>query len=258
MKIKNLYHIALLLLFLIGKNSFACTIPESDAFKSVPLEGGAIIFDWVPIKPEDGGSADKQGIGINANFFDCADGSKKLVSELPFLADTGKVRAAFFSRVGNGDDKELFIIHSVDIKSDTGVRYSGDYYTVLVYKKSGNDFSFDEKLSNYFSSGGDILAENNEDMLYTFPYKTELSILEKLKSGSYKRWILGDTINLVLNKKTFIYSSPVLTDVTRMYLIAGDKVIQEAVEGGWLSVSYKTAKGKNIQGWILCANADGC
>ncbi|WKW30617.1 hypothetical protein KIH13_16995 [Pseudomonas viridiflava] len=108
----------------------------------------------------------------------------------------------------------------------------------------GDEFLIDEKLSSYFGYGTDIYDKNYKGLIYTFPYKTESSIVSKLSSEEFISWSSGDTQNLRINKKTYIYSSPVIGDVTKMYLVAGDEVKQEAVEAGWVSMVYTSAKGK--------------
>lgn len=237
---------------------FACDLPQADAFKSIPVDGGAIVFDFVSIEKETGDTSQTQEVGIDINLFKCSDGTRKLVGQLPYLSSTGQVRDAFLYAPDGVDVKRLFVIHSVEIRSDTGVKYSGDYYSVNVYKVEGDSYVRDDRLSTYFGDGGDILAENYKGLLYEFPYKNKSSVLEKLKSKLYRAWRAGTPVSLVINKKTPIYGSPVLADVTRMYLVEGDKVWQDAVEAGWLSIIYRTSKGKEIRGWIQCGNADGC
>ncbi|MBU6960600.1 hypothetical protein KRR23_23000 [Pseudomonas sp. CVAP len=239
-------------------SALACDVKVGSAFPSLPVENGAVVFDEAPIEKDPGDTSADEQMGIDVNFVSCSDGTKKLIGKLPFLADTGKVRAAFFARTGQEAKESLFVIHSVEIHSDTGVKYSGDYYTVHVYQNTVNGYVRDERLSTYFGNGGDILSDDYKDFVYVFPYKSESSIIEKLASASYKNWCMGAPVNLAINKKTSIHSSPVLADVTRMYLVAGDKVKQEGVEAGWLSIMFKTPKGKEIRGWIKCENADGC
>ena len=250
--------IGLLIPFFFTSSLFACDLRQGDAFEPIPVDGRAIVFDLVPIEKELGDASQTQEIGIDINFFKCSDGSRNLIGQLPYLADTGKVRSAFLYNFDGGDVTNLFVVHSVEIRSDTGIRYSGDYYSVNVYKVNGENFVRDDRLSAYFGSGGDILAENNKDLLYVFPYKSEALILAKISSSSFAKWSKGGLVNLIVSKITPMHRAPVLADVTRMYLVAGDKVSQDAVEAGWLSIIYKTSKGKIIRGWILCDNADGC
>ncbi|PHN32172.1 hypothetical protein [Pseudomonas sp. ICMP 460] len=247
-----------LVLNFFAMGAFACDFPKERAFEPIPIKGGAIIFDFAPIENESVDKNQTSELGIDINFLSCSDGSRKTIGQLPYLAETGKVRDAFLYKTDGGSTNDLFVIHSVEIRSDTGVRYSGEYYTISIYKNDGDRYVYDEGLSKYFGNGADILAENYEDLIYTFPYKSKVSILKKLNSESYRKWRSGDPVNLVINKKTLLYRSPVLTEVTSMYLVPGDLVSQEAVESGWLSIVYKTLKGRYIHSWIQCANANGC
>jgi hypothetical protein len=255
---KAIVNIALFFSVLLSFSGFACSYPNGSAFQSIAVDGGAIVFEYAPIEKElplNGGPQEK---GIDVGYYSCSGALIGLIGQLPYLADTGKVRDAFLYGTSSVGGKKLFVIHSVEVRSDTGVKYLGDYYSVNVYGKDGDSYVRDDHLSDYFGAGGDILADDYEQILYTFPYKSEKAILDKLNSESYKKWLAGTPVKLVINKKAPIYSSPVLSDVTRMYLIAGDTVSQEAVEAGWLSIVYKTSKGTKIRGWIQCENANGC
>ncbi|MCD5990462.1 hypothetical protein KDX30_21505 [Pseudomonas sp. CDFA 553] len=236
----------------------SCDFPEGEAYPSIVVRNTAIVFDLSPIEDYHGDTKAGKQIGIDINLFNCKSKSRKLIGQLPFLADTGKVKAAFFAGMKKTSEERFFIIHSVDVRSDTGERNSGGYYTVQVYKSVGDEFLIDEKLSGYFGYGTDIYDKDYKGLIYTFPYKTESSIVSKLNSEEFISWSSGAPQNLRVNKKTYIYSSPVIGDVTKMYLVAGDEVKQEAVEAGWVSMVYTSGKGKKISGWVLCADTDGC
>lgn len=254
----NLAKMLFVILGLSTTGLFACEIPESKAYPSVATGNGAFIFELVPIEDEVASGSSSSPLGIDISYFDCAVKTKQLVGQLPYLAETGEVRAAFLAEVKGVPKAELFVVHSVGIHSDTGVKYSGEYYSVHVYKKEPGGYSRDERVSRYFGEGADILTDDYKGLLYVFPYKDQLSVSNKLATPAFSKWNEGVPVQLTINKKSKIYSSPVFDDVTRMYLIAGDKVQQEAVEAGWLSVMFKTPKGKEIRGWILCGDADGC
>jgi hypothetical protein len=238
-------------------SSITCDPPKSEAFPALQTDSGSIVFNFAKL-PEDESQA-SDDVAIDMDFVNCADGSKKNIAGLPFLAATGAVKAAFFAAAKPGAEPELIIIHAVGIRADTGVNYLGDYYTVHAYARTATAYVRDEQLSNYFGNGGDIAHDpESEELIYTFPYKTAEDIVAKLNSTAYKHWAAGDEVKLTINKKTPIYSSPVLADVTKMYLIKGDSVLQEGVEAGWLNIMFKTPKGKQIRGWVQCGDADGC
>lgn len=234
-----------------------CEPPKSEAFPALNTDSGTIVFNYTKLPENE--SQDPDDMAIDVDFVNCADGSKKNIAGLPFLAATGAVKAAFFATTKPGAEPELIIIHSVGIRAYTGVNYLGDYYTVHAYANTPTGYVRDERLSNYFGNGGDIVRDfDSEELVYTFPYKTTDDIVAKLKSTAYKHWAAGDEVTLTINKKTPIYSSPVLAEVTKMYLIKGDSVLQEGVEAGFLNIMFKTPKGKAIRGWVKCADADGC
>ncbi|EJM20897.1 hypothetical protein PMI21_00828 [Pseudomonas sp. GM18] len=234
-----------------------CEPPKSEAFPALNTDSGSIVFNYAKLPEEEPQGSDD--VAIDVDFVNCADGSKKNMGGLPFLAATGRVQAAFFAQAEPEAEPVLFVIHAVGIRAYTGVNYLGDYYTVHAYSPTPTGYVRDERLSNYFGNGGDIARDaESEELVYTFPYKTTGDIVAKLNSAAYKRWAAGDRVTLTINKKTPIYSSPVLADMTKMYLIKGDSVLQEGVEAGWLKIMFKTPKGKAIRGWVQCNDADGC
>lgn len=236
-------------------SGITCEPPKSEAFPELSTNSGSIVFNYAKL-PE---SQDPDDVAIDVDFVNCADGSKKNIGGLPFLAATGRVQAAFLAQAKPDAAPMLFIIHAVGIRAYTGVNYLGDYYTVHAYSSTATGYVRDERLSNYFGNGGDIARDaESEELVYTFPYKTADELVAKLNSTAYKRWAAGDKVTLTINKKTFIHSSPVLADMTKMYLIKDDSVLQEGVEAGWLKVMFKTPKGKEIRGWVQCRDVDGC
>ncbi|AZD11349.1 hypothetical protein C4K26_5991 [Pseudomonas chlororaphis] len=250
-----------LLLFLVGCYVFsvsACEVPESRVFPALKADNGYIVFNEVPLVGV-GGTPSVDEISIDVVFFNCISGKSTRISGLPFLAATGQVHAAFFADAKDGGGEKLFIIHSVEIASDTGINYSGDYYTVHVYAKSSAGYIRDDRISNYFGVGGDILLDINDTVLKCrFPYKTSEEIVKRLESDLYRKWVAGEKINLKIQSKTAIYSSPNTADVTRMYLVGGDMVLREGIEAGWVKVMFKTPKNKEVRGWIMCKAVDGC
>jgi hypothetical protein len=232
-----------------------CKLPKSEAFPAISTNSGFIVFNYAKL-PE---SQDSDDVAIDVDFANCADGTKKNIGGLPFLAATGRVQAAFLAQAKPDAAPMLFIIHAVGIRAYTGVNYLGDYYTVHAYSPTATGYVRDERLSNYFGNGGDIARDSeSEELIYTFPYKTADDIAAKLNSVAYKRWAAGDRVTLTINKRASIHSSPVLAEMTKMYLIKDDSVLQEGVEAGWLKVMFKTPKGKEIRGWVQCRDADGC
>ncbi|WP_256585839.1 YciI family protein [Pseudomonas sp. ICMP 460] len=238
--------------------AYACEPDKSDAsYPPLSVGGGFLVFGPVAVLEDEGKSTPEMGIGVS--FIDCSTGAIKFIARLPYVADPGVVEDAFVADVAPGNTT-IFIIHSAPIRAFTGVSYGSDYFSVMVFHQKGKNFLLDQKLTDYLGSGADVVihAADNDISIYTYPYKARGAIIDKLKSKSYKRWLSGSPTELTVARKAVIYSSMTVADPTKMYLVKGDKVMQESVSAGWVSILYKTVKGKKIRGWLLCDDVGGC
>lgn len=249
-----------LLVFLIffgASYASACEAPSEAPYPPLAIEGGMIFFSSIAVLEDEGKPNPEMGLSVS--FLDCSTGIKEFIARLPYVADPGEVRDAFTGSVLNGD-KELFVIHSAPIRAFTGINYGSDYFSVMVFHKTKEGFTSDKKLTGYFGSGADVISsgDNGDKKIYTYPFKTRSAVVSQLSSKSYRGWASENLPELVVNKKTSIYSLQSMASATKMYLIKGDKVKQEAVSAGWISILYITAKKKEIRGWVPCENVDGC
>jgi hypothetical protein len=239
-------------------NAFACDAPSDAPYPPLAVDGGMVVFSSIAVLEDEGKPNPEMGLGIS--FLDCSTGIMKLIARLPYVADPGEVQDAFTETLVSGD-KELFVIHSAPIRAFTGISYGSDYFSVLAFHKTEEGFTPDKKLTDYFGSGADVLSPDNESddrPIFTYPFKTRDSVVSQLSSKNYRNWESGDFSELVVNKKTSIYSSQSMMNATKMYLIKGDKVKRESVSAGWVYILYATAKKKEIRGWVPCVNVDGC
>ncbi|MFJ2364911.1 hypothetical protein ACIPIN_14660 [Pseudomonas sp. NPDC087697] len=237
--------------------AFACEAPNEAPYPPLAVEGGMIVFSSIAVLEDEGKPNPEMGLGVS--FLDCSTGIAKFISRLPYVAGPGEVRDVFTENVVNGD-KELFVIHSAPIRAFTGISYGSDYFSVMVFHKVEGGFTSDKKLTDYFGSGADVLSpdDNDDKPIYTYPFKARDAVVSQLASKNYRGWASGNLPDLNVNKKTSIYSLKSMASDTDMYLIKGDKVKQEAVSAGWVSIVYTTAKKKEIRGWVLCENVDRC
>jgi hypothetical protein len=242
---------------LVAPYAFACDAPENLTYPPFSVDGGIIIVSPIPVLEDEGKQNPEMGLGIS--FLNCSSGTLKLVARLPYVADPGEVRDIFTAKVASGE-LELFVIHSAPIRAFTGVTYGSDYFSVMAFHKVDEGYSADKELTAYFGSGADVLSpdENEDKRIYTYPFKTRDVIVDQLSSKNYLSWARGGLLDLIVNRKTFLYSLMSPASVTKMYLIKGDKVKQEAISAGWISILYITAKKKEIRGWVPCENVDGC
>ncbi|WP_231676840.1 hypothetical protein [Pseudomonas quasicaspiana] len=254
---RTLYIHLTLLMFFGVPDAYSCEADKDAPYPPLIVDGGLLVFESTPVLEDEGKPNPEMGLGIS--FLDCNSSMKKFVARLPYVADPGKVKDAF---VGNrGDDHEdVFVIHSAPIRAFTGVSYGSEYFSVIAFHKVAGGYALDSRITAFFGSGADVVlrGEDSDKPLYTYPYKSRSDVVAKLASEKYLKWLQGRPVKLEVIRKTYLYSSMAIAYKTKMYLIKGDRVGQEAVSAGWNYIVYKNAKGKEIKGWVLCEDVDGC
>lgn len=190
----------------------------------------------------------------------CETGSEVQVAELPYLGDPGKVESAFLADSDFDGKAELFVIHKTTLYSDTGISYSSDYFTTVVYKRlSPLIYERNDKISSYFDAGGDVLFSPASDkVIYEYPYKSEVNIRSRLASAQYKAWLEQKTITTRILSKSYLYSQANVSDKSSKYLIENDTVWVIDQKAGWLEVVFHNKKKGDIKGWIQCKHTQIC
>lgn len=190
----------------------------------------------------------------------CNSGIEEEIAELPYLGDTGRIESAFLVDSDFDNTAELFVIHSVTLYSDTGISYSSNYFTTLVYKRfTPLTYEYSERMSTYFGEGGDILLSPESDTeIYSYPYKSEANIRNKLISAQYKLWFENKKTNTKILSKTYLHEQPNTVDKTSIYFIAGDEVQVLDQSAGWLEVMFHNKTKGDIKGWIQCKDTLHC
>lgn len=247
----------LLTFWIFGAQALACEAPKQMPYPSLAVDGGWAVFGEMPLPKQE--KVSNPVMGLSLSFLDCSSGVSKLISSLPYLTDPGQIQDAFIEGTENGHN-ELFVIHSVPIRSATGMGYASDYYTVLVFVKNGSGFSSDQRLTDYFGRGADVIDPDDDAdrFIYSYPYKTKDSIVAKLKSKGYERWAGGTMSEFPVINKATIYSTQSTGSATKMYLVPGDKVDVEIISAGWVLMRYMTPNKREIKGWVMCSDLDGC
>lgn len=243
-----------------GLYTYGCEPPKDNSgYPHLEAGAGYISFEKNPLPKDESSQQEIQEYGIDLYLYGCTEKTKTIIGELPYLAETGQVKAAFLVDA-NGDGKqEAFVIHSASISSDTGMPYVSDYYSIHVYQEQGNTYVRNQELSSYFGAGGDILDDPHSNKLkFEYPYKSEQSIRRKILSENFIKWTKGETITIKIAHKLYFYSYPIVTKKTKIYVIPGDVVKQLSYEGGWILVSYQNSKKGEIKGWIKCSHVNDC
>lgn len=176
---------------------------------------------------------------------DCNSGEIRYIGDMPYLAETGGIVSIFKF------NKYLFVIHKVEISSDTGMSYASPYYTVLAYSINGLKTELDHNISKYFGDGADIINGKGVK-IYQFPYKTRGAMESELRSYLFRSIMSGIKIKASVTRKSFMYSEPIITKKTKSYLVLEDLVEIVGKEAGWCRVNYENNKFAIISGWVLC------
>ncbi|MEZ0470344.1 FG-GAP repeat domain-containing protein [Luteimonas salinilitoris] len=216
----------------------------------------AICFMLKPLTDESGRNPSNEEPQVSIYIYN-QNGEHENLDDLPYLAGTGKVRGSFFLDANNDGNSDIFVIHSIEIRSDTGENYVSDYYTVSVYTENGGKYERNEKISKWFGTGGDIaepIDQTNKDynIIYEFPYKTKESIESSINSPIYQNWLSGRQLSGTIREKASLHSFPVVADKTRSYLIAEDRVIIKSETAGWCEIQYLSESNELINMWTEC------
>lgn len=216
--------------------------------------GSQIIFES-PMSEED-----------TIKVFQINNKDKKLIFEVPFLAQRPEIAFAFFEELEN---KENYLILSQKIQptyNKTGIPYVGDYFLNYVFRLSNDIYVFDKNISDFLGNGGDVYdieyIENgnpsNPKIIYTYPYKSESSIKTELNGSLFKGWKNKKITKGIVIRKTLLQDVPNYVQSEKRYLINNDRFELNGISGGWLNVTYKNMKNRKITGWILCKDTSIC
>lgn len=165
-------------------------------------------------------------------------------------------------------DNKLFIIHYHSPPSGFGYMYANyRIYEVLAYSISKNTWVLDNKLTEYFGEGGDVINYNASDeaskqnLKFIFPYKTKQDIIEGLSNQQfdvYNKLANKEHVTGTIVRKTKLQEVANYFDDEKRYLIKGDRVNIIDTSAGWLLVEYNNPKKGIIKGWVMCVDTSIC
>ncbi|MBN6069237.1 hypothetical protein HYE54_11015 [Aggregatibacter actinomycetemcomitans] len=244
--------------FIVGFCFFLYSFVSQAAIEAYPAIidkfGSKIIFES-PISEED-----------SIKVFQIKNESKKLIFEVPFLAQRPEIAFAFFEELEN---KENYLILSQKIQptyNKTGIPYVGDYFLNYVFRLNNGIYEFDKDISNFLGDGGDVYdikyiengSSSGPKVIYIYPYQSELSIRNELNSSLFKDWKEKKITKGIVIRKTLLQDVPNYVQSEKRYLINNDHFELNSISGGWLNITYKNMKNKKFTGWILCEDTSIC
>ncbi|WP_166171979.1 hypothetical protein [Acinetobacter sp. SA01] len=210
------------------------------------------------------------------NDYQCVE-SRESVNKLDvYISDCGKKINKMDSYEVPANDLKIDYIFSNNFKDKynifLGISYSEDYrdplnrfnylnkyYMIRAYECNKNNFCKEnEKLSNFFGSGGDIIDYKHKKIIYKFPYYTQSDLKNELNSKLFKDWMNGNLDSGIVLRKTFINDVNNFTPEHIGYLIKGDKFKIKEVSSRWLNIVYTNKNGRTTSGWIACQDTTVC
>jgi len=222
------------------------------AYHPIEIQGvtACFVYTKTSLDYEEKTSVDPDGVAV---YSVSKAEEPRLVYEFPYAWTKGKINDAFLLSVGGGDEKILFVIHS--IWTPRSWDPVSDVYDVSVIRLQDGALIRDQKLSRFFDMGGDFV-DAQERPTYIYPYKDKEAVEEAVRSPLFRVVHLSTPIEGVIQEKTFLYddyggSELSLNNSKRMYLIKGDRVTVKDSTAGWCKILY-AGKAKPITMWAQC------
>lgn len=183
---------------------------------------------------------------------------KYLLDTFQVPNDIPKIDFIFQENISNKKYIFLSVSYSDSYRDENNkINYADRYHLNYVYKCE-KKCKFDKKISNFFGNGGDLVDIYTNKKIYIFPYASEESIKNELKSSLFKNWISNKKIQGKVLKKTYINESSQFSFSHLGYLIKNDNFIIKDVSSKWLNISYTNKNGNKITGWIACNDTNIC
>jgi hypothetical protein len=245
---KNL--ILLAVFFLFPLKVLACEAEAGSKYiTSAP--GGIIYIREIPMMSDDN-SLVEDDVRLEVVFLDCSSNTLKSVGLLPYLASAGKVHAVFFTNPLGYAKNQLIVLHSAELRADTGDHFVSDFHSVQVFNLQAGKFARDNKVENYFGDGGDVVNDYEQNVIiYRYPYKTEAEVRAEITSENYRKWMSGEGVLFKIVGEVPLYTDPVVIDHPVGTLKSGSVLRQLDVYAGWVSVAMgDSVASPETVGWV--------
>lgn len=196
---------------------------------------------------------------LEASITDCKK-EKRKIDIFGYFGDSPKVNFYFFKNINSVN--RLFISTYVytDIKEEKPkyVYNEGKYNFIYVYDCNKLSCKKNEKMSNFFGNGADLVEVRYYKTVSKFPYESIEKLKQELNSNFFKNWISGQLKIGYVTKKTYIYEDKGIDSKKTGYLIFDDKFTIKDISSRWLYIKYKNKNGRIITGWVACNDTDVC
>lgn len=179
-----------------------------------------------------------------------AEGRGLLYDDTP-----GKIVDAFSSSIDRGHTENIFVIHSMNVRSSlVEPNSSGKFYSVSVFDLVDKKLRRDERASEWFGADYSWLSDGR-NIIYKYPYQSKFDVLRGIDSQFSSLMSNGNKIPVIVNKKSYLFDDSSIKNKTHKYLIKGDRAVVEDVSAGWCRVNYSSGKAP-LDMWLMCTTLD--
>jgi hypothetical protein len=229
-----------------------CASLQGEVTSFMAVNGGGICFVLQPLLDNDGKAVSTMDKQINL-YYVTSQLKLKKIGEMPYSGASGEVKDAFLLDVNRDKEDELIVIHAVEHRSDVGTSMTSSFYSVFVFNQTNDAITLNERATNWYGYGADISTEDGRKILYIFPYKDRSAIQNSLSSPFIRFLVNESSVSAKIIRKTYLYNSPLAQDITKKYLVSGDKVILKGVTASWCDIQYDNGKIL-LEMWVNCDN----
>ncbi len=192
-------------------------------------------------------------------FIEDISGTKIDLDTIEVPNDIPKLEYAFFYNI----DEQPYIFSAISYSEDYRdanhpyINYES-FYLANVYKCDSNyRCSYDDKLSNFFGSGGDLVNYDTNEVLSTYLYKNQSTVKKGLESDLFRNRLSGRQTNGYTINTTTVKDDSLYDGKNTDYLSVGTKFKVTDASSGWLEISYKK-DDQELQGYIWCEDTNLC
>lgn len=190
---------------------------------------------------------------------DCKGKSKK-VDTFGYFGDVPKINFYFFENIGsiNRLFVSTYVYTNIYEENPKYIYQNGKYNFIYVYDCNGLNCKKNEKISNFFGNGGNLVNVNGYKVVSNYPYDSIVKIKEEVNSNLFKKWFANQLKKGHVLNKTNIYQENGVNSKKLGYLIQGDEFFIKDISLRWFNIIYKRKNGEKIEGWIDCRDTDLC
>jgi hypothetical protein len=245
-----------LLLLVFCKNAFTANstcdnIPGKQSYSPLKVNNGLVCFIEKSVVDERSKEKYEQQY---INLYYVASGSEAVkVEDEGFLYDynAGKIIDAFLLDVDHDGKNEIIVIHNFEIRHTLAEpNSSGIYYGVYVFDQTETGLKRNLRASAWFGFTYSAFYQNQK-VIYKYPFTNQYSVRQAILSPFAVLIMRDEIISVIVKRKTYLYDASTADNLTKKYLIAGDKGTVDKHENGLCRINYIGGK-KPLQMWIMC------